>query len=126
LEQQSVGPQQLCQIANVVGIAQPARFQTVIPLDAELAINAATYGLSYKLPLADSIIFATARKYAATIWTQDRDFKGLSKVRFYPKAKHAQVIGDSRVPRHSLQMTGSPGASAVPEAGVSVRGTGAP
>ena len=61
----------------------------VIPLDAELAINAASYGLTYKLPLADSIIFATARKYAATIWTQDTDFKGLPKVRFYPKAKHA-------------------------------------
>ncbi len=56
----------------------------VIPLDAELAINAASYGLTYKLPLADSIIFATARKYAATIWTQDTDFKGLPKVRFYP------------------------------------------
>ena len=56
----------------------------VIPLDAELAINAASYGLNYKLPLADSIIFATARKYAATIWTQDTDFRGLPKVRFYP------------------------------------------
>lgn len=61
----------------------------VISLDSELAVNAASYGLTYKLPLADSIIFATAKKYAATIWTQDTDFKGLPKVKFYPKAKHA-------------------------------------
>lgn len=61
----------------------------VIPLDPELAINAASYGLSHKLPLAGSIIFATAKKFGATIWTQDTDFEGLPKVRFYPKAKHA-------------------------------------
>ena len=60
----------------------------VVALDAELAINAASYGLTHKLPLADSIIFATAKKYAATIWTQDADFEGLPKVRFYPRTKH--------------------------------------
>ena len=98
----------------------------VVPLDAELAINAASHGLSYKLPLAGSIIFATARKYAATTWTRDTVFKGLPKVRFYPKAKHAQVRSDSLAPRPYLQMTGSLGASEVPEAGVSVRETGAP
>jgi predicted nucleic acid-binding protein len=27
--------------------------------------------------LADSVILATARAHGATIWTQDRDFKGL-------------------------------------------------
>jgi predicted nucleic acid-binding protein len=59
----------------------------VISLDSELAIYAASYGLAHKLPLADSIIFATAQKYSATLWTQDSDFKGLSNVRFYPKAE---------------------------------------
>jgi len=58
----------------------------VIPLDAELAINAASFGLMYKLPLADSIIFATARKYNAVLWTQDSDFDGLEKVRYWPRA----------------------------------------
>jgi toxin FitB len=58
----------------------------VIPLDVELAIDAATYGTSHKLPLADSIIYATARKFGATLWTQDSDFKTLKKVRYYPKA----------------------------------------
>ena len=59
----------------------------VIELDGELAINAAYLGIEFKLPLADSIIYATAQKYEATIWTQDTDFEGLEGVEFYPKAK---------------------------------------
>ena len=57
----------------------------VIPLDHELAINAAHYGLTLKLPLADSIIYATAMKYKAIIWTQDSDFESLANVKFFPK-----------------------------------------
>ena len=37
---------------------------------------------SSKLPLADSVILATARRYDATLWTQDADFKGLEKVHY--------------------------------------------
>jgi len=59
----------------------------VIALDGELAINAACLGIELKLPLADSIIYATAQKYEAIVWTQDADFKGLEGVKFYPKAK---------------------------------------
>lgn len=58
----------------------------VIPLDAELAMDAANFGMLYKLPLADSIIFATARKHSAVVWTQDKDFEGLPDVRFVAKA----------------------------------------
>ena len=50
----------------------------VVSLDSELAIDAAGFGALHKLPLADSVIFATAHKYAATIWTQDSDFEGLA------------------------------------------------
>ncbi len=57
----------------------------VISLDTQLAIDAASYGTEHKLPLADSIIFATAQKYNATLWTQDSDFKGLPNVNFHPK-----------------------------------------
>ena len=57
----------------------------VIALDAELALHAAVLGIELKLPLADSIIYATARKYDATVWTQDADFEGLEGVEFYPK-----------------------------------------
>ena len=59
----------------------------VIALDGALAINAAVFGVELKLPLADSIIYATAQKYGAVVWTQDADFKGLESVKFYPKAK---------------------------------------
>jgi predicted nucleic acid-binding protein len=39
--------------------------------------------------MADSIIIATARRYDATIWTQDEDFERLSGVNYFKKAaKH--------------------------------------
>jgi len=57
----------------------------VIPMGSELAINAADVGLQYRLPLADSIIFATAQKFQATIWTQDTDFKDLPSVRYFAR-----------------------------------------
>ena len=57
----------------------------VIPLDSELAMNAAKFGVLHKLPLADSIIFATAQKFAAALWTQDTDFEGLENVRYISK-----------------------------------------
>jgi predicted nucleic acid-binding protein len=59
----------------------------VIALDGQLAINAACFGIEFKLPLADSIIYAMAQKYGAVVWTQDADFKGLDGVKFYPKAR---------------------------------------
>lgn len=59
----------------------------VIALDGALAIDAAQYGVEYKLPLADSIIYATAQKFDAIIWTQDIDFKSLQGVKYYSKKK---------------------------------------
>ena len=57
----------------------------VVSLDSSLAIDAAKYGVDYKLPLADSIIYATGQKFKAIIWTQDIDFKPLEGVKYYPK-----------------------------------------
>jgi len=57
----------------------------VISLDTQIAINAASFGVQHKLPLADSIIYATTIKYNATLWTQDSDFNGLASVKFYAK-----------------------------------------
>lgn len=59
----------------------------IVELDAGLSIEAALIGHEKKLPLADSIILATARKYNATVWTQDRDFEHLDGVRFLPKSQ---------------------------------------
>jgi len=57
----------------------------VIPLDMQLSIDAGSYGVQHKLPLAGSIIYATTVKFDATLWTQDRDFKDLPNVKFYAK-----------------------------------------
>jgi len=59
-----------------------------ISLDASLAIDAAQYGVDLKLPLADSIIYATAQRYDAVVWTQDADFKLLEDVKYYSKSKN--------------------------------------
>ncbi len=58
----------------------------VVALDSSLAIDAAVFGLKYKLPLADSIIYATGNKFCAVVWTQDADFKALTNVKYFPKA----------------------------------------
>lgn len=57
----------------------------VISLDESLAVQAAECGLQFGLPLADSIIYATARKFDAVIWTQDADFKDLSGVKYFAR-----------------------------------------
>lgn len=57
----------------------------VVDLDAEIAIDAARLGHKLKLPLADSIILANARKYQATIWTQDAAFCDLEDVNYFEK-----------------------------------------
>jgi predicted nucleic acid-binding protein len=57
----------------------------VIDLDSHVALTAAQLGLSLKLPLADSIILATARIHDALVWTQDDDFKDLDDVKYYPR-----------------------------------------
>jgi predicted nucleic acid-binding protein len=41
--------------------------------------------LTHNLPLADSIVLATARRREATVWTQDSDFEGLEKVEYFAK-----------------------------------------
>ncbi len=60
---------------------------TVVDLSQPLALRAAAISLQLKLPMADSIILATARSYGATVWTQDADFEGLDGVHYIPKAK---------------------------------------
>lgn len=58
----------------------------IIELTTELAIQAAKNSLDYQIPMADSIIFTTAKMYDATIWTQDADFKDIPGVRYFSKA----------------------------------------
>jgi len=58
---------------------------TVVDLKAPLAIAASKLSLEYNLPMADSLIFATAQEFNAIIWTQDSDFKNIPNVKYFPK-----------------------------------------
>lgn len=53
----------------------------VVEIGLPLAMDAAVNGL----PLADSLIYATARHHDAELWTQDAHFEGLAGVRYFPK-----------------------------------------
>lgn len=59
----------------------------VIPLDTPIALSAARISLMLSLPLADSVILATARATGATLWTQDEHFKDIQAVRYVAKGK---------------------------------------
>lgn len=59
----------------------------IVDLDTPLATQAAQLGLKHKLPLADSIMLATAQAYGATLWTQDADFDGVAGVNFLAKVR---------------------------------------
>ena len=55
---------------------------TVVDLTPPLALDVAKLSLEAHLPMADSIILATARASEATLWTQDADFKNMKGVQF--------------------------------------------
>jgi len=57
----------------------------VVDLNLEIAILAATLSIEHKLPMADSMILATARTFDATLWTQDEHFVGLEGVQYIEK-----------------------------------------
>lgn len=58
----------------------------VVPLDDALALDAARLSVQHRLPMADSIILATAHAHRATLWTQDADFENVAGVRYLPKS----------------------------------------
>jgi toxin FitB len=68
---------------QAVALMQQGR---VVELSSSIALSAAKLSLEAKIPMADSIILATAHTHDATLWTQDSDFEGLPGVRFFPKA----------------------------------------
>ena len=53
------------------------RRATVVPVDESLALDAADFSLELGLAMADSIVYATARRHDATLVTADADFEGL-------------------------------------------------
>lgn len=54
----------------------------IIDIDLRLVMN----GLTNGLPVADSLIYATAQSMGAVVWTQDQHFEGLPNVKYFGKS----------------------------------------
>jgi predicted nucleic acid-binding protein len=67
---------------QAVALMQQGR---VVALDVSISLTASKISLELNIPMADSIILATARLHKATLWTQDSDFCGLDGVRYFKK-----------------------------------------
>jgi len=67
--------------AAALEAAAVLRSGRIIEIDIATALDAA----QLDLPLADSLIYATARRAGATLWTQDEDFASLRGVRYFAK-----------------------------------------
>ncbi len=57
----------------------------VLEITSQVAIEGSKISIQNKIPMADSLIIASARSVGAKIWTQDYDFKGLDNVMFFKK-----------------------------------------
>ena len=64
---------------QAVALMQQGR---VVELDSALSLSAAKLSVVHRLPMADSVILATAIAHSATLWTQDADFEGIPGVRY--------------------------------------------
>jgi predicted nucleic acid-binding protein len=58
----------------------------VVELSSALALHAARVSVDLRLPMADSVVLATARAFDATLWTQDADFDGVAGVKYVRRA----------------------------------------
>ena len=59
----------------------------VIDLDSGLAIVAAKLAVDHRLPMADAVILATARRFGAVLWTLDADFEGIPGTRYFRRKR---------------------------------------
>jgi predicted nucleic acid-binding protein len=57
----------------------------IAEMDATTALSAARISMDYKLPMADSVILATATLNRATLWTLDSHFEGMENVKYRKK-----------------------------------------
>ena len=57
----------------------------VIDLTASISLSAATISAELKIPMADSLILASAYSNNAVLWSQDEHFKGLPGVQYISK-----------------------------------------
>ena len=73
----------------MVAVAAMQQAQVVGP-DGAVTLSAAKLSAAYGLPMADSIMMATARRYDAMLWTQDAGLQGIEGVQ-YVETRSGQV-----------------------------------
>jgi predicted nucleic acid-binding protein len=54
----------------------------LVDLTSTIALHAAKLSVDLKIPMADSVMLATARELGAMLWTQDSDFENIDGVRY--------------------------------------------
>lgn len=59
----------------------------VVDITEDVALSAALISLKHRMPMADSLIYATARAQGAALWTQDDHFRNLLPGVKYKKAR---------------------------------------
>ena len=64
---------------QVIAVMQQGK---VVDLDSRIALSAARISIDHQLPMADSVILATARLNNAPLWTQDSHFEGIPNVKY--------------------------------------------
>jgi len=57
----------------------------VVDLDRATALAAARISVDRGIAMADGIMFATAQRHGAILWTQDADFEGLPQTRYFAR-----------------------------------------
>jgi predicted nucleic acid-binding protein len=70
--------------AAALDLAAVLRQGKLVELSASLATRSAQLGVAHRLPLADSIVYATAEQFGGIVWTQDADFELLPRVEYRP------------------------------------------
>jgi len=72
-------------LETAVAVIDIMKNSTVINLDSEIALLASDIGKQHRLPMADSIIYATAVLWDAELYTQDKHFENLERVHYFLK-----------------------------------------
>ena len=69
-------------VAQALQAVAQMREGQVVDLTETIALSASLISIKYKLPMADSMIYATGLANNATVWTQDIDFERLPGVKY--------------------------------------------
>lgn len=70
------------QAANTMGVLY---YGQLVDVTEEIALTASELSIEFHIPMADSLLLATARTMEATFWTLDSHFKDIPGVKYFEK-----------------------------------------